>query len=283
MTTVVTPKAAPQTTSAVAPIQAEAPKVDQAAAPAAVEAPKEEALSPKFAALARQQKAIRRMQQELKAEKEALALEKAQYQTNYVPKDKLKQDPFAVLTEQGLSYDDIVKAAMSQDPQVAAMRKLEMEIQAVKDSQVKAQEEAKASTQKQYEQAVNNIRNEVKMLVDSNASYETIKANDAQEAVVELIKSQFEEDGTLLSVEDASNQVEEYLLEQALKLASLEKVKQRLTPKVEEAAPKAAAPAPKLPSHVKTITNAATQTPSKPLTDKERRERAILAFRNQLS
>lgn len=240
----------------------------------------EEQLSPKFAALARQQKEIRRMQQELKAREDALKIKEQEYQTGYVPKKSLQADPLTALTDIGMSYDDIVKAAMAKDPTELALKKVYDKIQALEDTQSKTAEEYKVNQQKQYDQALNQIRNEAKLLVDSDANYETIKAQDASEAVVELIKDTFEKEGTLLSVEEAATQVEEYLLKEAVKLASLEKVKKQLTPQEAQGVDKAQPITQKQVQ--KTLTNANTMSPSKPTNDRERRERAILAFQGKL-
>lgn len=271
--TVVTPR---ETTSTVAPVDPVAPQLE------AKPEVKDEQLSPKFAALARQQKEIRQQQLALKAEREALAAEKArmeqEYSTKYIPRDKLKSDPYSVLEEEGIPYDQIVNSVMNQDPQAKALRTMEKRIESFEQKLEREKQEAVEKQNKQYEQAVNKIRTDVKLLVDKDNTFEAIKANAAEEAVVELIKSTFESDGVVMSVEDAANKIEEYLLEEAVKLAALEKVKKRLAPPEPV---QAAAPSPK--SQVKTLTNATTMTPAKPMTQKERRERAIAAFKGQLT
>lgn len=268
----VTPRAATPTTATVAPIP-----VPAEAVAAAVETPKaEEALSPKFAALARQQKLFHQERMAFKAEQEAFKAREEEYKTKYIPRDRLKSDFLSVINEEGLSPDEIVHAISNQDPMSMAYKKLEAKLAALEASQNKAVETQAEQQKKAYDQAVNQVRNEVKMLVDSDAAYETIKANDAQDAVVELITETFNKEGKLLTSEEAATQVESYLLEQAVKLAGLEKVKQRLTPKVE--APVKAAP---INKPVQTLTHANTTAQTKPLSTKERRERAIAAFRGQ--
>ncbi len=80
-------------------------------------------------------------------------------------------------------------------------------------------------------------------------------------------------------MEEAAKEIETYLLDEAMKLAGLNKVKQRLKP----AAPQAATekppgePASKQSQAKPTLTNAMSAT--RPLTPKER---AMLAFRGEL-
>lgn len=267
--------------------QAQAPATTQTQAVEGVQTestPKisDEALSPKFAALARQQKAFLRQQQELKAKEEALKAKEKEYETNYIPRSKIKENPFSVLTEDlGISYDEIVKAAMSQDPQAQAIKMIDNKLKSVEQKLEESQKAAIDAQQKQYEQAVEKIRQDVIRLVSTDETYEAIKAEGAQEAVVTLIEDTFKENGTILSVEEASKQVEEYIIEKAMKLASLGKVKNKMTPPTPEPTVNAQA-APKQAAPIKTLTTSVTNAPNKVMTAKERRERAIAAFRGQV-
>lgn len=280
--TIITPRAdaAPQasvTPTPSAPPQ-EAPVVEA----------KEEQLSPKFLALAKQQKALRRQQLEIKQREDAFSKREAdlkalesRYQTDYVQKSRLKEDPMGVLNESGLTYDQLVNAQLSKDPVQEAMKPLEAKLAALEEANKKANDEAVERQKRDYDQAVNHVRNEVKMLVDGDPEFETIVANDAQEAVVELIKETFEKDGTLLTAKEAATQIEDWLLDQAVKMAGLEKVKKRLAPAETVTDPLAKAVS-QQKQQPKTLSNATTTAQTKPLSSKEKRERAIAAFRGQL-
>ena len=280
MSVVVTPKAeAPKA----APVEAMAPEAPVVEAKPEV---KDEPLSPKFAALARQQKEIRRQQLELKAKEEALKAKELEYQTKYIPKDKLKTDPYAVLEEEGIPYDQIVNSALSQDPQAKALRALEQKIKAMEAQEQKKAEEARLNQEKQYEQAVNKVRTDVKLFLDKSNEFEIVKGTEeGPEAVVELIKSNFEETGNVMSIEEAVAQVEKYYLDEAMKLAKFEKIKKLLTPQevAELKAETQAQKDPALKQPVKTLTHASTTAQAKPASWKERRERAIAAFKGQLT
>lgn len=244
-----------------------------------------EALSPKFAALAKKEKELRSRVQALKAEQDAIKAEKeafkakqAEYESSYVPKAKLKdlitQDPGSL----GLTQEELLNLALNgPKPENALEQKLMAKIQELEEKQAKSASDIESQQTKAYERAVNQVRTETKALVESDERFETIKATNSVDSVVELIKKTFDEEEILLSVEDAAQQVEDYLVEQALNLAQLKKIKEKLAPKPAE---QPQAP-PKQPQTMNTLTHAVNAT-TKPLTADGRRERAILAFQGKL-
>lgn len=229
---------------------------------------------------AKKERALQKQRHELSQQRKAWEAEQAQikqkYESEYIPKSKLSEDPLSTLLESGLTMEKLTELVLtghnSQDPTVRALRS---EIKAIKDQQLDAQRKQEEQVKQQYDQAVNQIKNEVKSLVDSNPSYETIKQTGMQDAVLELITQTFESEGYLMDVEEAAKQVEDHLVDEAVKMASLNKVQTRLKP---QPTPEEAAPEQNSQAGIKTLTNKMTQTPTKKLTEKERRERAIAAF-----
>lgn len=234
-------------------------------APEATEKP----ISPQFAALAKQERQLRKARMELKAQQDAWKAEQA----SYVNKDVLKNDPLKALSEAGISYEKLTELQLSQiapDPNQTLLTKiaeLEAKLASVDEQFVKRDTQA-------YDAAVNQIRNDVKLLVDSDDTFETIKATNEQEAVVELIKKVFDAEGTILAVEEAAKLVEEKLLERKLRevetLTKLSKIKSRLSKPAEN------------PEEANTVQQTQKQPTlsnqaavSRPLTA---RERAIMAF-----
>lgn len=248
----------------------------------------EEPLSSQYAILARKEKQLRQREQQLKAREAALAQPpKAETpppsqptfdESKYIPKDRLTKDPFSVLTELGLTYDQLTEMAMNapRPEQIALMN----EMKSIKEEMEKIRGETKKSFEdsqkQQYDQAINQIRNDVKSLVKVDPAFETIQATGSVEDVVQLIERTFNEDGVLMSVEDAAREVEEYLVDEAIKLSRLKKIQQRLAPKAEPEAPKTTAQPQKQP--LKTLTNSVGS--NRQLSAKER---AILAFNNKLN
>jgi hypothetical protein len=265
-------------------------------APVAEETPKEDpALSRQFAQIARQEKALRAQMQALKAKeaeikaKEASLQQQPQIDTSkYISKDMLKQDALSVLAEAGVSYEELTQQILNQpqrDPRVDAtinelrneIKKLQQQTEESKKSQVEQQSA-------QYQAAVKQIEADVNKLVFTDPAYEAIKASNATKDVVELITETYNQDGILLSVEEAAQQVEDYLVDQYTKFTNLNKIKQRLAKS--DASTSQATPSTKTPEanqnkqtqpQMKTLTN--TTSSSRPLSA---RERAMLAFKGEL-
>lgn len=244
-------------------------------------------LSPQYAAIARREKAIRTEAQRLKAERQALDAKKTEYETNYIPKsqisEKLKSNFLGFANEYGLSGDEITAALLNQPgPESQAISKLESKIQELESKLAQTETKQSESQTKAYEQAVNQIRNDVKTLVQSDPAFETVKETDSTEAVVELIKETFDKGweeknipaGTILSTEQAAEFIETYLVEEAIKMANLNKVKSKLAP---QPAADQKTNQPQKTQQMTTLTNAIAS--SKTMSPKER---AILAFRGQL-
>ena len=253
-------------------------------------APKEELLSTQYAALARKERALRARAQaqdnalkakeaEMKAKEDAFKAREAEYASKFIPRDRLSEDPLTVLSELGLTYDQLTNLALNA-PKPEDMernrynKKIEAELQSIKDAQEQTKKFYEDSQKQQYEQAKRQIRNEAASLIQDNPSYEAIKATRSIGDVVDLIEKTFNADGILLTVEEAANEVEEYLVEEAMKLARLNKIQQKMKPVAQ--APQQTAQSRQQPA-LKTLTNSASST--RPLTAKER---AILAFKNEL-
>lgn len=202
---------------------AEAPKMPQLA--------KDPETDRRFAELARKEKAIRHQARQLQDQRKAW--EESQRPKPPPPpsmddfKSKLLEDP----TSLGLSYDQLAQLVLNQgNPQDTAYRQLQREVMALKAEQESSRKAAIEAQDANYKQALKQVERDVRKAVDSNKDFETIKASGQIDAVVGLIEQTFKEDGVLLGVEEAARVVEEELLEHAVSLAKLEKVRAKLTP-----------------------------------------------------
>ena len=273
---------------------ADAPKASEATEPET----KEDPLSTQYAVLARKEKALRAKVQSqeasIKAKEDALAAreaaikaKEAEYADGYIRKDKLKADPYGTLLDADVSYDDVTQQALNspQDPRVIAhIKKLEAELRSHKQEVAEMDKQRKAEQQesqtKQYQQAVAQLKRDAERLVKGNEAYEMIERTGSHDDVVQLIERTFKEDGHVMSVEDAAQEVEKYLEEEAYKLSQANKIQKRH---------KALAPAPTKTSEAESGSQAAksegTKQPQKTLTNQmsagrplSARERALLAF-----
>lgn len=238
-------------------------------------------LSPQLAALARQEQQIRKARQELKAAQDAWK----QDQANYIPKQQLTSDTLKVLADLGITNDKLVELQINQaspaDPNQALINEiseLKKQLQGITDPEngTFAQRDKQA-----YEQAVEQIRNDTKLLVESNPSYGTIKSENRINDVVELITSVFNEEGKILDVEEAAQLVEDKLADNLYKqyerISQYEKIKARLGRQAE--APAEANPVqPTQQNRVNTLTNEGTS--SRPLSA---RDRAVLLVQERMN
>lgn len=266
-----------------------------------VETPEETSLSRQFAQLAKQERQLRvkvqQQEQAIKAREEALkakeqeyTLKDQEYAKKYIQRDFLKNNPLQALAEAEVSYDDLTQQILNsqtqQDPRLlATISKLEAKIQDLEKSSNEMRETKTQEQTIQRQAAVKQIEADTKKLVDTDSTYEMIKATNSYKDVVALIEQTFDEDGVLLSVEEAANEIEEYLLDEAVKLSRLGKVSKKTlaavspstTPSQAPAATSAQPKAQTAPQPMKTLTNAIAST--RPLSA---RERALLAFEGKL-
>jgi hypothetical protein len=262
---------------AVAPIAPEQTQEQQA--PAVEQQKQPDPSAERFAQLARKEKALRAQARQLQEQQKAWQEQQTKSQSSW--KEQLKSDPISVLAEAGLTHDQIAEMLLNSRPDDMEMRRVKSELQALKNAQqdqfTKIQEQQKIA----YERAVKQVSREVNQLVDSDEAYETIRATNSQEAVVELIKQTYDEDGVLLSADEAAGMVEEYLTDEALTLAKLKKVQSKLAPPEAAQSGNEVQQSQKPLIQTKTLTNTIT-TSSKPMTKADRRARAIAAFKGEL-
>lgn len=247
------------------------------------------AADPRLALLARQQKAIRAQQRALAQEKQAWESQKQATSTELEQakswKTRLAQDPYGVMLETGLTSDQVAALLLNQpnpqDQNITQLKseyqKLQEEIQLLKSGQQDSATQSRVAAEKQ-------ILHDVSAIVAGDDKYEAIKTygEPAKQAVVELIAKTFDQDGYVMDTSEAIEAVEDYLIEEAMKAAQLKKVLAKINP-----------PAPAQPEPSKqqsqtqkqqfqTLSNRMVQSATKPLSERERRERAIAAFQGKV-
>jgi hypothetical protein len=263
------------------------------------EAPQEDlAARRQFAELARQERILRakaqKQAQEMQSRDEALRVreaaleEKARlYEQGYISKDRLKSDPLSVLAEADLSYDTLTEQLLSQqprDPRIdAEISSLKAELRALRTANEEGQKASKTQQEEAYKAAVRQIEMDTTSLVKNDPeTYEAIAKTKSIRDVVELIEETYKKDGILLSVEEAAQEVEDYLVEEGYNTVTrIDKIKRRLAQNSASTAPtdrvKQQTQVEPQQTQMKTLTNATAST--RKLTA---RERAMLAFKGEL-
>lgn len=254
--------------------------------------PKSPSVSSQLALLSRKEKAMRAKQQqqeaafrqretEFKAKEAELEAKAAQYSTGYITKNQLKDQTLQSLAEAGVTYEDLTNQILQQsqtNPYTevkiskleAELKRLAAETEMSKKAAVDQQQETKVAARRQISMDVRN-------LVANDPTYETIKATRSLNDVTDLVMKTYEEDGYWMSVDDAALEVENYLIDEAVKLAQINKVRNRLQPVAKAKPANEQQPQLKKQPQMKTLTN--VQSSSRPLTS---RERAIAAMEGRL-
>lgn len=266
-----------------------------------VEAPKETKAedtpeSRRWAQLARQEKMLRaqrqKFDQELKAREAAIAAREAALtstpktdMSRYLDRDTLKQDPLSALAEAGVSYEELTQQIISQqpvDPRLQnTIRRLEGKI-AQMEQEAQESKRSYADNQTQaYNAAVKQIELDAKALVKNDPNFEAIRVTGSTKDVVQLITETYNKDGILLTVEEAAQQVEDYLVEEGAKIARIEKIKKKIQASAPQVSSKAAQTlaeqAVKKSQPMKTLTNNTSS-----MRQLSAKERAVLAFKGEL-
>lgn len=230
-------------------------------------------IDPKFEALAKKESALRMREKEFQAKEASLEarVQEAVQKALGDYRSRVKESPLDILNEEGITYDQLVEAAVNAPDH--ATREIKNELKSLRDAQAKLAEDTKKAAESQRTAAVTQIKHDVTDLVNNDAQFETIKGTESVDDVVELITRTFDETGKLLSIEDAAKAVEEELFKEAIRIASLSKVKAHNTPTTTEA--------PKQPGQkqqqLQTLTNSMNKGGKMSAYD-----RAILAFKGQL-
>lgn len=235
-----------------------------------------------LAEMARREKAMRLQSREMAAMKQAIAQREAEYKNIQAElekergfKSKLKSSPWDALIEAGFTPEEATAAFLNQPTQESVeLKQLRAELAALKSDQETFKKSALEAQEQSYSQAKKQMEAEVKSLVTtSTEAYELINSMDASQQVVDYIESVYQESGQLLDIETAAKHVEDFLLDEAKKFASLKKL---------QALQGTPAQPVTTGTQLKTLSNQ-LNAGSKPLTAKERRERAIAAFKGSLT
>jgi hypothetical protein len=213
----------------------------------------------------------------------ALQSKDQQYKSGYISKEELRRNALGILEQEGISYEalteQVISSAQRNPVYDAHIAKLEAKIADLVEKTEKSETSYTAQQEEAYKAAVNQIRLDTEKLVGADPSFEMIKATGSVKDVVELIEETYKHEGTLLSVQEAAQMVEDHLTEEIEKYARIEKIKKKLAPestssKVQQQ--QGTIQVKQQQPQIKTLTNATSA--SRPLSA---RDRAIAAFKGQ--
>lgn len=239
--------------------------------------------SVRIAALIRREKQLLQRAKILEEREKKIQETQSQYKPWQEASELAKTNKIEALKKLGMTYDELTQAMLqNQEPQNGTQDEspaqiARREIEAFKKEQL----ELTAKEQKrQYEQSIANINAEVQTFVESSDKYPLVKETNAYQDITRDIEQTFYRTGKILTAEQAVSKMESDIRE------GLELLQSAIKPKEapEQVAPEVAK-APTPAAKVTTLTHKTTQAaPSvQPLTDAEKRQRAIDAFYGKLA
>lgn len=222
-------------------------------------------LSPQFAALAKERRALQVMKREIAEEKAKLSQPP---EGDYVSKADLISNPLKIF-DLGLTYDQLTEAILANQSGITPeIRALKEELKALKegvDTKFVSQAEA------QEESALNQIADDIEALSKEGDDYELFRERGGLQKALNKIYLHYKKTGQVLELKDVMNQIETNLLDDALKVGNIKKVKSKLAPEPVPTEPQSQG------KQMKTLTN--RDGAGLPL---DRRARAIAAMTGQL-
>lgn len=267
---------------------AAAPSVDMTGSPAekapeavpAVEPkenPQEAEFKSRFAQLARREKSIMQQKRQLAEERAKIEQMRSQPQApDESWKKHLAENPMDFLAQQGITYDKLTEQLLNSNPTDTTVRLMQQKLAAIEAENQQFKQQMTQNQEQSYAQAIKQMGNDVKNMIAASPEMESLSASgdEGVSAVVALIEETWKEDGYIMDIQDAAQQVEEYLTDQYLSFSKLKKIQAKLAP----AAPQESAQTP-LKGDSPTLSHSpkVPMAPSK-LSEKERRERAIAVW-----
>lgn len=182
------------------------------------EVPKDdERMSSRFASLARKEKLLVDREKQLKKDIEESGLYKKDI-------EGIKNNPIAFLEKYGVKLDDVLHSALGSKKEPSTDERIS-ELQARIEQQEKDRVESLEKSKR--ENAEHNIKvfkdNIRKHVEDNSEKFELIKENDAYATVFEVVSEYFDKTGEVMTIEDATTKVEEYLEAHLEKLSRTKK------------------------------------------------------------
>lgn len=179
----------------------------------------------RFNALSRKEKQLA----EERAKVKAWEAEQAKYQQL-----RESKDPMAVLESFGISPDDVVDALLGgsseeedntpSDPAEALKKEFEDFKRQIEEEKQRKIEEQQTRQQEEEQAIIDNHKKTIDSFIQENSDkYELITARGEQELVWDVTEAHFNEYGKVLTIEEASDMVEQYLEQEVQKLLKLKK------------------------------------------------------------
>lgn len=194
-----------------------------------------------------------------------------------------KQDKLQALAKLGITYDELTQQIINngQVPpaQIAEKTAKDTVLQALEDfkkEQLKVQTESQTN---QYNQALKQVENNFKYVVDRSDKYPLVKASENYQDMVKEYEAEFHRRGVFPPLEEILDKAEQEAVNGVKQLLEIPGIRERILGESPKPTQETITSRPQTLSH-RTI--ASTPSP-KPMSEQERRQRAIDAFYGRIT
>lgn len=256
------------------------PTVPTVTPPADPPKPSQDDLQQRFAAMAKREKQVQRQQMAVKAEADKMRNYQARVQQYDQWAKQARENPMHLLQGLGWTPEKISQFILNDQKPTPDMQidRVQQELNAFRAQQEqvmrKMQDDQLKAQAQEADHVISSFKDEIRSFVDGKGEeFEYIKHNEDYEMVYDTIDQHFAKTGKELPLPAAAKLVEEFLEEEASKIAAVNKFKAKFgQPKKEE----------KAPSQTSSLSNHMTQSsaPSllSPKTEADRIQRALAAL-----
>lgn len=190
----------------------------------------------RFDVFVRKEKQLLRQKRDIEARAQAMEAKYKDYDTTHIPRQRLIDDPLAVLSDLGIDYNKLSETILNNpnatDPTILALKKqlAAMEQKMATTGQPQTQNDSEAR-----ERALEHIRNQVKHVADSSTDYEVLRDSGAYERAVEIIEEHHNETGTLMDIKEACAKADKEIFDESVAYFSkIKRVQAHFAPKTPE-------------------------------------------------
>lgn len=198
----------------------------QSSVPVATIAPVAATPDPKIEQFARRERQLFKQMKELKAREEAITAKEREYQSNYVPKSRLQEDPLAALNELGFDYQKLTEMQL-QNPNAndPTIRALMSKLQKMEERFQQQEQQRSTWEEQQVEQGKKQMLMDAQSFTKGKDDFELVDKWGAHDLVVAEIDKEYEKSDIIISMEEASKRVETHLLTETIKALEFNKIK----------------------------------------------------------
>lgn len=243
----------------------------------------QELLSPRFGALAKKERGLVKLRQEVASERQAIEKRLAEIEEREKKLSDKPKNPIEALQRYGFTYEEATNFLLNGEKATpeSEIKSVKEQLDAFRKEQAEKEERAAAEAKKQAEaaeaQAIEGFKKQISDFIAGNSEkYELIHMTGQAELVFDTIEAHFNETKRVMSITEASEAVENYLINEAKRITAAKKLQAQAEKGVGgEAKPQTKPASPTLSNHV-TASSAPSFLPAK--SEQERLQRALAAL-----